>query len=162
MKKAFKITAALLAALLLALLFAACGEKAEEPSEDDEEQVRAVIAECETACRALDLEGVLKTLDPKIQKAVKSTGLFSAISFENFAGLLGLDEDIDGEELNGALSVIEIEITEVKLSGAKATAKVTAKADLGEGGITVKTDVKCKKTDGKWYITGILLDKKEG
>ena len=82
MKKIFKITAALLAALMLALALAACGAEINEASaEEDEEAVRALIAECESACRAKDIERVLKTLDPKVEKTVrKIAGLAAKVT----------------------------------------------------------------------------------
>ena len=171
MKRTVRIAAALLA-LELALALTACMGKTEteENTSGDEEAVRDLIAEFESSCRALDIDGVLKTLDPKIQKTIqkigdlagKLTGTENAITFENIASALAPEgANIDGEALDGALGGLETEITQVTLDGAKATAKVTANASVGGKNVSVKLDINCKKTDGEWYISGIKTDNTE-
>ena len=166
MKKAVKITAAL-AALMLVFAFSACGESVETQA-NDEEAVRALIAECEDACRALDLDRVLKTLDPKVEKTVKRlnglaetvTGV-EGLTFDTLFRLIGGEGlKFTGEEISKALSDLKAEVGEIALNDGKAEAKTNL--SLGDGSdFSLDIIIKCKKSGGKWYITGIKMPKEE-
>ena len=154
MKKTLRRAAALaLAALMMLTLLTACGG-----SSGDKAGINKTISAYQSACRDMDVRGMLECMNPSISKPVLSMmdmmGMDAAEALLDKAfGMLGLLGEV-GEMAEESIEQYTIQPKDYDFNGDKDECAVTATVSAGKG-TEEETVIYMVKVDGKWYISGM-------
>lgn len=154
MKKTLRRAAALaLAALMMLTLLTACGG-----SSGDKAGIDKTLSAYQSACRDMDVRGMLECMNPSISKPIISMmdmmGMDAAEALLDKAfGMLGMLGEV-GEMAEEAIKQYTIKAEDYAFNGDKDECVVTAMVSSGEG-VSEEAVIYMVKVDGKWYISGM-------
>lgn len=153
MKRSIRCFATLFLLIAIAFGTVGCTSKAS--------QIKDTLSEFEYACRNLDVDAMLKCIDPDVSDPIRlGMAVFSTITgtdYEDIVDVLfaNISEGEFGTSFDAKDFLSTISVSDVKVKTKKNTATVTCKISFELAGEQFERDaaIDMGKRDDKWYIT---------
>lgn len=132
----------------------------------DKSEIKDTLTAFETACKSMDINGILKCIDPKVSDPIRlGMAIFSSFSdtdYDEFVETV-MDAIIDSGELDSRIDpytfLNTLSFTEVKMKPEKNIATGTCKINFEVNGEKFSRDAEIEmiKKDEKWYISDMHI-----
>lgn len=155
MKQAKRYISAILLTVIMLFGTTGCTSKSS--------QINDTLSEFEYACQNLDVNAILKCIDPDISNPIRlGLAIFSTIADADYEDIVdGLFDNISSLEFDFDFNAKEflrtISITDTEVKAKKNTAVVTCKAGFELAGeyFDKYAEIDMIKKDEKWYISSL-------
>ena len=154
MRKTMISALSVILCLCLVLALGGCG--------GSEREIRRLMSDYERACNALDFDGVLDCISPKIADTVRlAAGVIGMITSTDTDELFArLAEVLAGEEMGGTgfFSTVQIDIRKITCHEDSAEVSAVLTYCLDDRELVREATFHCVFYAEKWYIAGYTMD----